>query len=64
MLSQRFVNKAERVSEGWLFGQGSFSVYKTVSVGMSQSMSGELFATYSSSICYLFETSVAVVSPA
>jgi hypothetical protein len=46
-----------------VFGQHSFSVYKTFSGGMSQSMSGELYATYASSICYLFETNVAVVSP-
>ena len=30
---------------------------------MSQSMSGELYATYASSICYRFETNVAVASP-
>ncbi len=46
-----------------VLGQRSVSVYKTFSGGMSQSMSGELYATYASSICYLFETNVAVVSP-
>ena len=46
-----------------VLGQRSFSVYKTFSGGMSQSMSGELYATYASSICYRFETNVAVASP-
>ena len=30
---------------------------------MSQSTSGKLYATYTGSTCYLFETDVAVVSP-
>ena len=45
------------------FGERSFSVYETESAGMSQSTSGKLYATYTSSTCYLFETDVAVVSP-
>ena len=45
------------------FGERSFSVYKTESAGMSQSISGNLYATYAGANCYLFETDVAVVSP-
>ena len=45
------------------FGERSFSVYETESAGMSQSTSGKLYATYTGSTCYLFETDVAVVSP-
>ena len=45
------------------FGERSFSVYEMESAGMSQSTSGKLYATYTGSTCYLFETDVAVVSP-
>jgi hypothetical protein len=45
------------------FGERSFSVYKTEGAGMSQSISGNLYATYGAPNCYLFETDVAVVSP-
>ncbi len=41
----------------------SYSVYETGSAGMSQSVSGKLYATYNVGVCYLFETGVAVVSP-
>ena len=40
----------------------SYSVYETGSAGMSQSISGQLYATYSVGACYLFETGVAVAS--
>ena len=45
------------------FGERSYTVYKTESAGMSQSISGNLYATYAGPNCYLFETDVAVVSP-
>jgi hypothetical protein len=46
-----------------VFGDRSFSVYETGSAGMSQSISGKLYATYAGPTCYLFETDVAVISP-
>ena len=46
-----------------MFGGRSFSVYATGEEGMSQSISGKLYATYTQSTCYLFETDVAVASP-
>jgi hypothetical protein len=45
------------------FGGRLFSVYATAEAGMSQSLTGKLYATYSGAHCYLFETDVAVVSP-
>jgi hypothetical protein len=45
-----------------MFGHRSFSVYETGEAGMSQSIGGELYATYVGSTCYLFETDVAVAS--
>jgi hypothetical protein len=45
------------------FGDRSFSVYQTGGAGMSQSITGQLYATYAAPTCYLFETDVAVVSP-
>ena len=42
-----------------MFGGRSFSEHETG----SQSTSGKLYATYVRSICYLFETNVAVASP-
>ena len=45
------------------FGGRSFSAYGTEGIGMSQSISGTLYAAYLGSTCYLFETDVAVVSP-
>lgn len=41
----------------------SYSVYGTGSAGMSQSISGKLYATYSAGSCYLFETGVAITAP-
>lgn len=46
-----------------VFGGRSFSVYPTEDAGMSQSLTGNLYATYAAANCYLFETDVAVVSP-
>ena len=46
-----------------VFGQRSFSVYATGGAGMSQSIAGSLYTTYVGSICYMFETDVAVASP-
>jgi hypothetical protein len=46
-----------------VFGHRSFSVYETGEAGMSQSIAGELYATYVGLTCYLFETDVAVASP-
>lgn len=40
-------------------GSRSFSVRTTSSAGMSQSASGELYATYAAHTCYLFETNEA-----
>jgi hypothetical protein len=45
------------------FGDRSFTMYETGSAGMSQSISGKLYATYAGPACYLFETDVAVISP-
>jgi hypothetical protein len=45
------------------FGDRSFSVFATGSAGMSQSVSGKLYATYAAPTCYLFETDMAMVSP-
>jgi len=42
-----------------VFGHRSFSVYKTGEGGMSQFISGTLYAMYASHTCYLFETDVA-----
>src|SRR5580692_8581151 len=47
-----------------IFGHRSFSVYETGEAGMSQSIEGELYAAYVGSTCYLFETDVAMASPA
>jgi hypothetical protein len=44
------------------FGHRSFSLYETEGIGMSQSIVGELYATYGGGICYLFETDRAVAS--
>ncbi len=41
----------------------SYLVYETFSAGMSQSTSGNLYATHDMGTCYLFETGVAVASP-
>ncbi|MGC1903566.1 MAG: hypothetical protein WA715_07095 [Candidatus Acidiferrum sp.] len=46
-----------------VFGERSFSVYKTGEGGMSQYIEGNLYAIYLGRICYLFETDVATVSP-
>ena len=46
-----------------VFGGRSFSVRETSAQGMSQSTSGELYATYARPICYLFETDVSMASP-
>jgi hypothetical protein len=46
-----------------MLGGRSFSEHETGSGGMSQSISGKLYATYLRPICYLFETDVAVASP-
>jgi hypothetical protein len=46
-----------------IFGSRTFSVYETGEWGMSQSTVGRLYATYSHSICYFFETDVSVASP-
>lgn len=43
-------------------GGRSFSLYKTGEGGMSQSISGDLYATYANRTCYFFETDVATVS--
>ena len=40
-----------------------YRIYQTGGAGMSQSISGKLYATYSKGSCYLFETGVAVASP-
>lgn len=40
----------------------SFSVYETGEAGMSQSISGHLYATYAGHTCYLFETDMAMAS--
>jgi hypothetical protein len=45
-----------------VFGGRSFSERDTVDVGMSQSSSGKLYASYIRPTCYLFETSVALSS--
>jgi hypothetical protein len=45
------------------FGGRSFRVYATAEAGMSQSLTGKLYATYVGANCYLFETDVAVVAP-
>jgi hypothetical protein len=47
-----------------ILGHRSFSVYETGEGGMSQSIEGELYAAYVGSTCYLFETDVAMASPA
>ena len=47
-----------------IFGGRSFSERDTSGVGMSQSISGKLYASYVSPTCYLFETDVAVSSGA
>jgi len=46
-----------------VFAGRGFQTYATGSAGMSQSIAGSLYATYSAHICYLFETDVAVASP-
>ena len=45
------------------FGNRSFATYETGEAGMSQSISGKLYATYAKSTCYLFETGLATASP-
>jgi hypothetical protein len=45
------------------FGGRSYSLYLTEDAGMSQSMSGHLYATYARGNCYLLETDVGVVAP-
>ncbi len=45
------------------FGHREFSVYEAEGIGMSQSIAGELYATYGEHTCYLFETDRAVASP-
>jgi hypothetical protein len=45
-----------------VFGGHSFSVYETGEEGMSQWISGSLYATYADHTCYLFETDVALAS--
>jgi hypothetical protein len=40
----------------------SFSVYETGGAAMSQSIEGELYATYVGHTCYLFETDIATAS--
>jgi hypothetical protein len=44
-------------------GDRSFSMREIAEMGMSQSISGKLYATYARPICYLFETDVAMASP-
>jgi hypothetical protein len=46
-----------------VFGDRTFSERETGEAGMSQSVSGKLYATYVHPNCYLFETDVAVTSP-
>jgi len=46
-----------------VFGGRSFSEHETGEGGMSQSISGKLYATYVGPTCYLFETDVAMASP-
>jgi hypothetical protein len=46
-----------------VFGHRSFSVYEIGGAGMSQSIAGELYATYVGHTCYLFETDMATASP-
>jgi len=48
---------------GIAIGGRPFSLYPTEDAGMSQSLTGNLYATYAAPKCYLFETDVAVVSP-
>ena len=45
-----------------VIGGRSFSEYETGEGGMSQSISGNLYATYAGGTCYLFEADVAMVS--
>jgi hypothetical protein len=45
-----------------VFGGRAFSERETAEEGMSQSISGKLYATYVHPNCYLFETDVAVAS--
>jgi hypothetical protein len=45
------------------FGGRSFSKYETGEAGMSQTVSGSLYATYVRPVCYLFETDIATASP-
>ena len=45
-----------------VFGGRSYSEYETGASGMSQSISGSLYATYANQTCYLFETDIAVAS--
>ncbi len=40
-----------------------FSIRATGSAGMSQSISGKLYATHQGGTCYLFETGIAIVAP-
>ena len=46
-----------------VFGGRSFSVYETGEGGMSQSISGNLYATYADQTCYLIETDLAAALP-
>jgi hypothetical protein len=46
----------------FVFGRRTFFERETSSAGMSQSMSGKLYATYVHPNCYLFETNVATSS--
>jgi hypothetical protein len=50
-------------SEPVVLGGRSFSAYATGDAGMSQSISGHLYATYAMDRCFLLETDVAVVAP-
>ncbi len=47
-----------------VIGGRTFSDYETGEGGMSQSISGDLYATYAQHTCYLFEADVAMVSAA
>jgi hypothetical protein len=43
-----------------VIGGRPFSVFGTGEAGMSQSISGDLYATYANHTCYLFETDLAL----